>query len=325
MSTRLLFLSTFGLAALIGPCPVAVPGNLQAGDALRAAGEVAQTKQQADEKCAPLRTAKVAVDEETEIGGAVALNWASRGKGLMNGNPSGDELSRYLNRVGKNLAAQSERPTIDWTFGVVDSDEFNAYSAPGGYVFVTRGLLRKIDNEAQLAGVLAHEIAHITHRDALEVYNNIKANQCVTQVIGDSAAKSATLGNALSHATGGTFGYLDFRKMGSEVLGKFASQVVESITTQGFAHEDEFDADNTALDLIVSAGYDPNQFIQFLAKIPSDGGAFKNHPGSEERRAKLTAHLKDVSKKGDGFQLAYEPGSKDWKPVPLKNELAAAK
>ncbi len=324
MNLRILVLSTFGLGALMGPCPVST-ANLRPQDAVRAAGEVAEAKQKADKQCAPLRTARVAVDEEIELGGAVALNWASRGKGLMNGTASGDELSRYLNRVGKNLAAQSERPTLDWTFGVVDVDDFNAYSAPGGYVFVTRGLLRKVENEAQLAGVLAHEIAHITHRDALEVYNNIKANQCVTQVIGDSASKSATLGNALTSVTGGSVGYVDFRKVGAEVLGNFAKQVVENVTTQGFAHEDEFDADRAALELVVNAGYDPNQFIQFLAKIPSDGGAFKNHPSSEDRRGKLTAHLNEVSKKGDGFQLAYEPGSKEWKPVPLKAELAAAK
>ncbi|MGQ0506746.1 MAG: M48 family metallopeptidase [Myxococcaceae bacterium] len=323
MMTRLLALSTLGLAAAIGPCQH-IPKSI-VNDALNSATDVQKTRKEAETKCEPLRKAKVTVDEETEIGGAVALNWASRGKGLMLGAEPLDELSRYLNRVGKNLASQSERPTLDWTFGVVDAEDFNAYSSPGGYVFVTRGLLKKIENEAQLAGVLAHEVAHVAHRDALEVYNSIKANQCIASAVGSGISRVGSLDIAMKQATGATGGVVDFKRLGAEVLGEFAKQMVDTLTTQGFAHEDEFDADQTAVELLISAGYDPNQFVAFLGKLPADGGAFRNHPSSEARRAKLTAHLKTLSAKQDGFHVTYDASSKEWKPVPLKGELAAVK
>ena len=91
-----------------------------------------------------------------------------------------NQLHRYLNVVGKNVAARSSRPTLQWTFGVLDSEVVNAVSAPGGYVFVTRGLLRRVNNEAALAGVLSHEIAHVTHRDSFLIYQRTKVDQCKT-------------------------------------------------------------------------------------------------------------------------------------------------
>ena len=81
--------------------------------------------------------------------------------------------------MGRNLAAQSSRPTLEWTFGVLKEPHvFNAASAPGGYVFVTRGLLATVEDEAQLAGVLAHEIAHVNLRHALMRYGEVKVTQC---------------------------------------------------------------------------------------------------------------------------------------------------
>ena len=80
--------------------------------------------------------------------------------------------------MGKNLASRSTRPTLQWTFGVLDSEVVNAVSAPGGYVFVTRGLLKRVSNEAALAGVLSHEIAHVTRKDAFAIYQKTKVDQC---------------------------------------------------------------------------------------------------------------------------------------------------
>src|SRR5262249_22486489 len=129
-------------------------------------------------KCDSLGTADVTFDEERTIGGTVALNWVQQAGGLLVDAAPGtsatvpdpkslvvsdtphNRLSKYLNVVGRNLAARSTRPTLQWTFGVLNSPSVNAISAPGGYVFVTRGLLQRVDNEAALAGVLSHEISH---------------------------------------------------------------------------------------------------------------------------------------------------------------------
>src|SRR3954467_9544972 len=76
-------------------------------------------------------------------------------------------MQRYVNQVGRWLSLHSERPNLDWRFGILDSDNLNAFATPGGYVLVTKGLLARLKNEAELAGVLAHEIAHVVKKHHL--------------------------------------------------------------------------------------------------------------------------------------------------------------
>ncbi|HMB53337.1 MAG TPA: M48 family metalloprotease, partial [Thermoanaerobaculia bacterium] len=78
------------------------------------------------------------------------------------------ELAGYVERVGKRLAAESERPDLPWSFQVVDDPTVNAFALPGGYLFMTRGILAHLDNEAEMAGVLGHEIGHVTARHSVE-------------------------------------------------------------------------------------------------------------------------------------------------------------
>ncbi|OYX24853.1 MAG: peptidase, partial [Hydrogenophilales bacterium 32-62-9] len=96
-------------------------------------------------------------EEETRIGKQIAGN-------LLGAVPlvRDDKLQRYVNLVGNWVALQSGRKDISWHFGVLDTEDINAFAAPGGYIFVTRGLYQRLNNEAELAGVLAHEIAHVT-------------------------------------------------------------------------------------------------------------------------------------------------------------------
>ncbi|HWU81844.1 MAG TPA: M48 family metalloprotease, partial [Methylophilaceae bacterium] len=99
---------------------------------------------------------------EAEIGSGVAAN-------LLGAAPlvQDDKLQAYVSRLGWWLAMQTERADLSWRFGVLDSDTVNAFAAPGGYVFITRGLLLRMRNEAELAGVLSHEIAHVLKRHHL--------------------------------------------------------------------------------------------------------------------------------------------------------------
>ena len=78
-------------------------------------------------------------------------------------------MQQYVNRVGRWVALQSDRPDLKWTFGVIQTDDINAFAAPGGYVFVTRGLYAKLKDETELAGVLGHEIAHVQQKHHLKV------------------------------------------------------------------------------------------------------------------------------------------------------------
>ena len=77
------------------------------------------------------------------------------------------ELQQYVNRVGKWIALQTERPNLAWRFGIIDTDTINAFAAPGGYILITRGLLMMLHDESELAGVLAHEISHTVRKHAL--------------------------------------------------------------------------------------------------------------------------------------------------------------
>jgi hypothetical protein len=103
-------------------------------------------------------------EEETRIGKQIAGN-------LLGAVPlvKDEALQRYINLVGNWVALQSSRKDITWHFGVLDTEDINAFAAPGGYVFVTKGLYRLLNNEAELAGVLGHEVAHITNKDHLKL------------------------------------------------------------------------------------------------------------------------------------------------------------
>src|SRR5947199_9345103 len=81
------------------------------------------------------------------------------------------DLQQYVSSVGLKLAQVSERPNLPWHFPVVDVPAINAFALPGGYIYITRGILPFLDNEAQLAGVLGHEIGHVTARHAAQQYS----------------------------------------------------------------------------------------------------------------------------------------------------------
>ncbi len=104
------------------------------------------------------------LEEENRIGRQISGN-------LLGAVPlvRDDKLQRYVNLVGQWVAQNSGRKDVTWRFGVLDTDAINAFAAPGGYVFVTKGLYRRLNSEAELAGVLGHEIAHVTQKHHLKV------------------------------------------------------------------------------------------------------------------------------------------------------------
>jgi len=204
------------------------------------------------------------VDEkgEIQIGQGVASS-------LLGAAPlvADERLQKYVNQLGRWLALQTERPDLNWHFGVLDSPNVNAFAAPGGYIFITRGLLLKLHNEAELAGVLAHEIAHVLRRHHL---NAIQKN-----------ARVGIVADVLSIATQD--------KQHSETLDKVINAGTE-LYARGLDKDDEFEADRMGVIIAARAGYDPYALPAVLQTLeamnPQDSGLalmFKTHPSPSSR------------------------------------------
>lgn len=160
----------------------------------------------------------------------------------FNGEYGTPDLRTYVSSIGTLLAKTSERPDLKFTFTVLDSDIINAFAMPGGYVYVTRGLLALADNEAQLAGVLAHEIGHITALHHARRY-------------GDSLL--ANIGVAVAGAALG--------QAGAQV-----AQVGAVSLLQSYSRENEYEADQLGVRYLARAGFDPYAMAGFLTKLRAD-------------------------------------------------------
>ena len=151
-------------------------------------------------------------------------------------------IQAYVQDIGQRLAKESELPNLDWTFTVLDAPIVNAFALPGGYVYVTRELVALAENEAELAGVLAHEIGHVTARHSAERYG------------GTLLANIAGVASAV-------------------FLGRQASQAVGTlgnVALSGYSRSQEFQADTLGVRYIRRAGYDPEGMASFLAKMQAN-------------------------------------------------------
>ena len=258
------------------------------------------------QKCEALRSAEVPQSEEMAVGGSIAVNYLKIGQGAYSaGNPDND-ITAYLNTVGKNLAAHSSRPGLAWTFGAVESDAINAYSTPGGYVLVTKGLLKRLKSESELAGILAHEIGHVNKKHALQQWKTSKVTACAA-------------GGAASIAASNEAGGVGSLVTNADFFKKALDNTVDALVNAGLSQGAEYEADSEALKLVVLTGYDPKPFIAFIGALPG-GGAFKNHPSGSDRAAALNKQL-DAMKTDNPFLASVD------KPqvVPLKGELSSLK
>ena len=180
-----------------------------------------------------------------------------------------DTLQRYVNLVGNWVAMQSGRKDVTWHFGVLDTEDINAFAAPGGYVFVTKGLYRLLDNEAELAGVLGHEIAHVTKKHHLNVL------------------KKSTLIGALGQVASSKAQGSD--QMVQNLIGNGAE-----IMARGLDKEAEYEADRVGIVFAARAGYDPwglPTVLQDMASLPAKDNRtsllYKTHPHPADRLAAL--------------------------------------
>lgn len=157
------------------------------------------------------------------------------------------KVQAYVTRVGEALVAVSELSDLDFTFTVLDSEIVNAFALPGGYVYVTRGLLALADDEAELAGVLAHEIGHVTARHTAQRYDR---------------AQLGSIGAGLATVVGGVLLGDAGAQLGQQLGGLGAAAYVQS-----YSREQEFEADQLGVRYLTRAGYEPRAMASFLAKL----------------------------------------------------------
>jgi len=177
-------------------------------------------------------------------------------------------LQAYVNRVGRWVASSSDRPDLKWTFGVIESNDINAFAAPGGYIFLTRGLYQLLHDEAELAGVLGHEIGHVIRKHHLKV---LQKSQAIG--VGSSLLKKQ----------------LGDKKVAKTLIGSGAE-----IMARGLDKSAEFEADRIGVVLAARAGYDAfglPAVLQEINEASSDSSSvallFKTHPHPDERLARL--------------------------------------
>ena len=217
------------------------------------------------------RAARPMTDQEEHfLGRAVAATILGRYRLFRN-----DRATRYLNEAGQSLALGSDRPFTfaGYRFGILDSEEVNALSCPGGTILLTRGMLRRAQNEEELAAILAHEIGHVSGRDGLKAIQQARWME-VAALIGSEAARKA--------------GGAETAKLVSLFEGS-VQDVVKTLLVSGYSREQEVAADRSALFLLQRFGYDPGALPDFLRKLGREqtgagkAGMFATHPGMAGR------------------------------------------
>ncbi len=251
------------LAGVLSACAVMeeTMNQIGAGDLYRQAAGTASEA----------RTALLGPDEEEErlIGEQAAATLLGAAPLLAD-----RDAQRYVNLVGRWIAAQGTRPELAWRFGILDTPHVGAFAAPGGYVFVTRGLLLELRNEAELAGVLAHEISHVEERHHLQ---------------GLRRQAGLALAERLQP---------DLQTMGRIAEG------TRELYSRGLDRGDEFGADRAGARLARKAGYDPYGLLAALQTLdslnPDDSRLalmFDTHPRLADRVQRLD---QDLMQLGDG-------------------------
>ena len=191
------------------------------------------------------------------------------------------ELTAYITSIGNLLAKTSELPNQKFTFTVLDTPIVNAFALPGGYVYITRGLLALADNEAEVAGVLAHEIGHVTARHSAERYGNTVAAGVAATIVG------VLVGGPAAQAAGGAAG----------------------LALQSYSRDQEFEADMLGVRYLSRAGYDPNGMSSFLAKLQAHSrleAELRGKPGEADKFDIMQTHPRTADRIQKAAQAAGE-------------------
>jgi predicted Zn-dependent protease len=204
--------------------------------------------------------------DEDEMGRAVAI--AATNKWRLYDNPA---VTKYVTLVGLTVTSASDKPDGNWIFGVLDTPDIGAYSGPNGYILVTRGAINAMQDEAELAAVLAHEISHVLDRDGMNAVKNAKLSEAGMQAASAADQRVAQF---------------------NQLSGQLVTKTLES----GWNQSQETSADEKAVRLLQASGYDPTglpRFLQRLQQAQRGRGSkvFATHPGTADRISRTTAQI----------------------------------
>ncbi len=215
------------------------------------------------------------LEQEIAIGHDAAATLLGASKPITN-----TAVQQYVNKVGLWVALQSDRPDLPWRFAVVDSDDIDAFAAPGGFVFITRGLLLHMHNEAELAGVLGHEITHVVLKHHLNELQRAARLDLAGQAVQQGAQQE---------------GYNS--DLDNQLMDK-VSNATRNLYSTGLDKGDELDADRAGVVLAARAGYDPYGLLavlQTLAAVDPKSSSMQlllaTHPSPADRIAALSAAM----------------------------------
>jgi beta-barrel assembly-enhancing protease len=263
---------SFLLALFLTGCAEVVQVGTAVGEGM---GKISKEDRESIDRMAK-QTAKAArpmtEQEEYYVGRAVAATILGRYRLYSN-----ERLTAYVNSIGQALALASDRSYIfgGYHFAILDTEEANALACPGGMIFITRGMLKKAQNEDQLAAILAHEVAHVNHKDGLA---SIQKSRWVEAL--------SILGSETARKLGGA----EMTKLVSLFEGS-VDDVAKTLLVNGYSREQEMEADLGALAFLNRLGYSPYGLTDSLEKMAreqtggSKQGIFATHPGMNQRLA----------------------------------------
>ncbi len=227
-------------------------------------------------------------EQEYYLGRTVSANIFSR-YSLYNNK----KATSYINYIGNTLALNSTVPETfgGYHFAILESSEINAFAAPGGFIFVTKGMLKLCKNEDALAAVLAHEIAHIELKHGINSIKKSKITSALSQIGMDIADE---------------YGDEDIKNITKEFGGSI-NDIVNTMIVKGYSRSSEYEADISAVELLQKTGYDQNAMVQMLSKmdkrLKNDHAGFgSTHPSPKDRIENLTPYLSQNSNKVTAFR-----------------------
>lgn len=199
------------------------------------------------------------------------------------------KLRAYVDSVGQRLARQSELPDLKFTFTVINSDITNAFALPGGYVYVTRGLLSLASSEAELAGVLGHEIGHVTARHTAQRYSRAVATGIAATAVG----------------------VLESVFLGTNVVGQVGAQAGQ-LYLASYSRDQELEADTLGVRYLARTGYSPAAMSTFLAKLEAESALtaeLAGKPGSTNDFNIMATHPRTQDRVREAIAAAHEQGA----------------
>ncbi|MGH1483038.1 MAG: M48 family metalloprotease [Geminicoccales bacterium] len=202
------------------------------------------------------------------------------------GNYSDAELQAYITEIGNRLQAVSELPDQKFTFTLLNSNVVNAFALPGGFVYISRGLLALAENEAEVAGVLAHEIGHVTARHSAQRYTKAQWAQ-------GGALVTTVLGAVIAGEAGA--------KAAQQIAGPLAQGYLA-----GYSRENEFQSDQLGVRYLTKAGYDPRAMATFLEKLGRHSELARKLAGKEGEPDPSTSWLATHPRTPDRVKRAAE-------------------